>query len=168
MNARYDPAVLAEQLAAGNRRALARAITLVESTRTEHRALAADLLRRLHPTASGSIRLGISGVPGVGKSTFIEALGMHVLGRGHRLAVLAVDPSSSLSGGSILGDKTRMEQLARSRMGCRDVRTLDVQPSARSQHGVDVLQRASWRIEVLNDMHQQDEVIRWKRWHVEQ
>ena len=94
------------------RRALARAITLLESTRADHRAQADDLLSALLPHAGQSFRLGISGVPGVGKSTFIEALGVWLVERGHRVAVLAVDPSSSVSGGSILGDKTRMERLA--------------------------------------------------------
>jgi LAO/AO transport system kinase len=92
---------------------LAQAITLIESTRPDHRAAAATLLERLLPHAGESIRLGISGVPGVGKSTFIEALGNHVIDAGHRVAVLSVDPSSAISGGSILGDKTRMEQLSR-------------------------------------------------------
>jgi LAO/AO transport system kinase len=94
-------------------RALAKAITLIESTRHDHQARAAGVLEALLPHSGGSLRVGISGPPGVGKSTFIEALGLHVVGRGQRIAVLAVDPSSSLSGGSILGDKTRMEQLAR-------------------------------------------------------
>jgi LAO/AO transport system kinase len=106
-------AALAEAVHAGERRALARAITLIESTRADHRERAAELLERLMPLTGRSIRIGISGVPGVGKSTFIEALGIHVIDRGHRVAVLAVDPSSALSGGSILGDKTRMEELAR-------------------------------------------------------
>ena len=97
----------------GNRRALAQAITLIESTRPDHRAAASDLLERLMPHSGRSIRLGISGVPGVGKSTFIEALGNHVIDAGHRVAVLTVDPSSAISGGSILGDKTRMELLSR-------------------------------------------------------
>jgi LAO/AO transport system kinase len=104
---------LAEAVVAGDRRALARAITLIESTRADHRAEAAALLDRLLPRASNSIRIGISGAPGVGKSTFIEAFGLHVIGEGHRVAVLAVDPSSKLGGGSILGDKTRMAELAR-------------------------------------------------------
>jgi len=108
-----DAAALAEAVAAGDRRALARAITLVESTRKDHRAAASDLLRRLMPHTGGSIRLGISGAPGVGKSTFIEALGNHLVDEGHRVAVLTVDPSSVISGGSILGDKTRMEALSR-------------------------------------------------------
>jgi LAO/AO transport system kinase len=94
------------------RRAIAKAITLLESTRTDHRARAEALLDALLPASGKSFRLGISGVPGVGKSTFIEALGLHLIQHGHRVAVLAVDPSSSLSGGSILGDKTRMERLS--------------------------------------------------------
>jgi LAO/AO transport system kinase len=98
--------------AAVQRRAMAKAITLLESTRADHRALADDLLTTLLPHTGHALRLGISGVPGVGKSTFIEALGLHLIGRGHRVAVLAVDPSSSVSGGSILGDKTRMEHLS--------------------------------------------------------
>ena len=106
-------AALADDVLKGNRRALARAITLIESTRQDHRAAASALLERLMPHAGHSIRLGISGVPGVGKSTFIEALGNHVIDAGHRVAVLTVDPSSAISGGSILGDKTRMELLSR-------------------------------------------------------
>jgi len=97
---------------AAQRRAMAKAITLLESTRPEHRALADELLTALLPHTGNSLRLGISGVPGVGKSTFIEALGLYLIERGHRVAVLAVDPSSSISGGSILGDKTRMERLS--------------------------------------------------------
>jgi LAO/AO transport system kinase len=94
------------------RRALAKAITLLESTRPDHRARADDLLNALLPHTGRAFRLGISGVPGVGKSTFIEALGLYLIEQGHRVAVLAVDPSSSLGGGSILGDKTRMERLS--------------------------------------------------------
>jgi len=94
------------------RRAMAKAITLLESTRPDHRQQADALLTGLLPHAGGAFRLGISGVPGVGKSTFIEALGLYLIGQGHRVAVLAVDPSSSVSGGSILGDKTRMEHLS--------------------------------------------------------
>ncbi|MDO8280182.1 MAG: methylmalonyl Co-A mutase-associated GTPase MeaB [Burkholderiaceae bacterium] len=94
------------------RRAIAKTITLLESTRTDHRARADELLTTLLPSTGRSFRLGISGVPGVGKSTFIEALGLHLIGLGHRVAVLTIDPSSSLSGGSILGDKTRMEMLS--------------------------------------------------------
>jgi LAO/AO transport system kinase len=94
------------------RRAMAKAITLLESTRADHRAQADALLTELLPHSGRSLRLGISGVPGVGKSTFIEALGLNLIEAGHRVAVLAVDPSSSVSGGSILGDKTRMERLS--------------------------------------------------------
>lgn len=104
---------LADRVLQGDRRALAQAITLIESTRPDHRAAASSLLEELMPHAGQSIRLGISGVPGVGKSTFIESLGNHVIDAGHRVAVLTVDPSSAISGGSILGDKTRMEQLSR-------------------------------------------------------
>lgn len=104
---------LAGAVRAGDRRALAQAITLVESTRRDHRADAARLLDATLAGSGGAMRIGISGPPGVGKSTFIEALGIHLTDRGHRLAVLAVDPTSRRSGGSILGDKTRMERLAR-------------------------------------------------------
>jgi len=97
----------------GDRRALAKAITLVESTRTDHREAAEALLTELLPETGNSIRIGVTGVPGVGKSTFIEAFGRHVIEDGHRIAVLAVDPSSKRSGGSILGDKTRMETLSK-------------------------------------------------------
>ncbi len=96
----------------GDRRALAKTITLLESTRGDHRGRADAMLNALLPHTGTGLRLGISGVPGVGKSTFIEALGLGLIGRGHRVAVLAVDPSSSVSGGSILGDKTRMERLS--------------------------------------------------------
>ncbi len=104
---------LIERLAKGERRALARAITLVESSRPDHRAAARALIERLGPAPEGTLRIGLSGTPGVGKSTFIEAMGMRLVGEGLRVAVLAVDPSSARSGGSILGDKTRMERLAR-------------------------------------------------------
>jgi LAO/AO transport system kinase len=97
---------------ARQRRGIAKAITLLESTRPDHRLRADELLNTLLPESGRSFRVGISGVPGVGKSTFIEALGLFLIGRGHRVAVLAVDPSSTVSGGSILGDKTRMEQLS--------------------------------------------------------
>ncbi len=97
---------------ATQRRSIAKAITLLESTRSDHRTLADELLTALLPHTGKSFRLGISGVPGVGKSTFIEALGLYLIAQGHRVAVLAVDPSSSVSGGSILGDKTRMEHLS--------------------------------------------------------
>ncbi|MCK9173235.1 methylmalonyl Co-A mutase-associated GTPase MeaB [Desulfuromonas thiophila] len=106
-------ATLAEQIRAGQLRALAKGITLIESRRIEHRQQADALLETLLPATGNSLRIGISGVPGVGKSTFIEAFGLYLTARGHRVAVLAVDPSSQISGGSILGDKTRMEQLAR-------------------------------------------------------
>lgn len=108
-----DAARLAEAVRSGDRRALARAITLIESTRPDHRATADALLAALLPHTGNSVRLGISGVPGVGKSTFIEAFGLHVIGLGHKVAVLAVDPSSQRTGGSILGDKTRMVDLSR-------------------------------------------------------
>jgi len=107
-----DDAALVESLLAGQRRALAKAITLVESTRADHRQRAQALLGVMLPHSGRSLRIGISGVPGVGKSTFIEALGMFLIGSGHRVAVLAVDPSSTVHGGSILGDKTRMELLS--------------------------------------------------------
>lgn len=104
---------LAARVCAGERRAVAQAITLVESTRDDHRGAAVDLLEMLAPRAGGAMRIGISGVPGVGKSTFIEALGNHIIDCARRrVAVLAVDPSSTISGGSILGDKTRMERLS--------------------------------------------------------
>jgi len=104
-------AVLGEP-GAVQRRAVAKSITLLESTRADHRARADELLNALLPRSGRSFRLGISGVPGVGKSTFIETLGLMLLAQGHRVAVLTVDPSSSISGGSILGDKTRMERLS--------------------------------------------------------
>jgi len=108
--------VLAEAVlhgdAAVRRRAVAKAITLLESTRADHRAQADELLTALLPHTGKAFRLGISGVPGVGKSTFIEVLGLYLIGQGHRVAVLTIDPSSSVSGGSILGDKTRMEKLS--------------------------------------------------------
>ncbi len=104
---------LAERIQSGDRRSLAKGITLVESTREDHRGQAVELLETVMPATGNSIRLGISGVPGVGKSTFTEAFGNHVIDQGHQVAVLAVDPTSALSGGSILGDKTRMEVLSR-------------------------------------------------------
>src|SRR5881628_4114949 len=106
------PEALAADVRAGDRRALAKAITLVESTRPDHEEAAQRLLGLLLPHTGGAVRVGVSGVPGVGKSTFIEALGLYLIGLGKRVAVLAVDPSSALSGGSILGDKTRMPRLA--------------------------------------------------------
>ena len=104
---------IAKGVRAGNVRALAKAITLIESRNLDHSLAATTLLDELLPATGNSIRIGISGVPGAGKSTFIEAFGMSLLSLGHKVAVLAVDPSSQLSGGSILGDKTRMEELAR-------------------------------------------------------
>jgi len=102
----------AEKIRNGDRRALARAITLVESTRVDDRAMAADLLAALGANRQ-ALRIGLSGTPGVGKSTFIESFGKMLTGQGKRVAVLAVDPSSTRSGGSILGDKTRMDLLSR-------------------------------------------------------
>lgn len=102
-----------ERLRGGDRRALAKAITLIESRREDHREQAQVILESVLPYTGKSVRLGITGVPGVGKSTFIEAFGLHLLEQGKRVAVLAVDPSSPVAGGSILGDKTRMEELSR-------------------------------------------------------
>lgn len=112
MPATIDVERYAEGVRAGSRAWIARAVTLVESTRPDHRAAAQRLLVELLPYSGSARRVGISGVPGVGKSTFIDALGTLLTGMGHRVAVLAVDPSSSRTGGSILGDKTRMERLA--------------------------------------------------------
>ncbi len=108
-----DIADLGDRILQGERRALARAITLVESQREDHRAQATELLAHLAQSGRQSLRIGLSGTPGVGKSTFIESFGMMLIGQGLRVAVLAVDPSSARSGGSILGDKTRMERLSR-------------------------------------------------------
>lgn len=107
-----DVTALADAIRSGDRTALPQAITLVESTRPDHRDQAQQLLLELMGQAGGSMHVGITGVPGVGKSTAIEALGMYLIDRGHRVAVLAVDPSSTRTGGSILGDKTRMSRLA--------------------------------------------------------
>jgi len=111
-----NPAELVDAVVQGDapmqRRAIAKAITLLESTRTDHRAQGDELLTALLPHTGKAFRLGISGVPGVGKSTFIEVLGLYLIAQGHRVAVLTIDPSSTVSGGSILGDKTRMEQLS--------------------------------------------------------
>ena len=104
---------IADDVRSGDRRALSRAITLVESRRDDHRREARDLLDELLPHTGGAHRVGLSGAPGSGKSTLVEALGMHAIDDGHGVAVLAVDPSSSRSGGSILGDKTRMSELGR-------------------------------------------------------
>ncbi|MGB7319538.1 MAG: methylmalonyl Co-A mutase-associated GTPase MeaB [Planktotalea sp.] len=108
-----DIQTLADAVKNGERRALARAITLVESARADHRAQAAELLEALASSGRQALRIGLSGTPGVGKSTFIESFGMMLIGQGLRVAVLAVDPSSTRSGGSILGDKTRMDRLSR-------------------------------------------------------
>ena len=113
MTAELDILDLKDRILAGERRALARAVTLVESSRADHRAQAAALLDALRGHGREALRIGLSGTPGVGKSTFIEAFGMMLTDAGLRVAVLAVDPSSARSGGSILGDKTRMEQLSR-------------------------------------------------------
>ncbi|THD81605.1 methylmalonyl Co-A mutase-associated GTPase MeaB [Aliigemmobacter aestuarii] len=108
-----DIAALARSVTDGDRRALARAITLVESARADHRAAARELVAEVAQAGRQALRIGLSGTPGVGKSTFIEAFGCFLTGQGMRVAVLAVDPSSARSGGSILGDKTRMERLSR-------------------------------------------------------
>ncbi len=108
-----DIDILARRILDGDRRALARAITLVESGRSDHRVQATALIGTLKPAGREALRIGLSGTPGVGKSTFVEAFGMRLIGQGLRVAVLAVDPSSARSGGSILGDKTRMERLSR-------------------------------------------------------
>src|SRR3954452_19676050 len=105
---------LSADLRSGSRAALARAITLIESRRADHQALARELVQALLPDTGHGIRVGITGSPGGGKSTLIDALGMLLIGRGHKVAVLAVDPSSARTGGSILGDKTRMAKLSAS------------------------------------------------------
>ena len=105
-------AELADLVRGGDTMWLARAITLVESRKHEHRAQAAELLTALMPYSGGADRIGLTGVPGVGKSTFIDQFGTNLTAAGHRVAVLAVDPSSSRTGGAILGDKTRMERLS--------------------------------------------------------
>lgn len=112
MRQTLDPAALAELVVAGSRAHIARALTLVESSRPDHRARARELLTLLRPYTGNAVRVGISGVPGAGKSTFINAMGTRLIEKGHRIAVLAVDPSSSRSGGSVLGDRTRMADLA--------------------------------------------------------
>ena len=126
-----DDQQLVDGVLAGQRRALAKTITLIESTRIDHQQRAQKVLAELLPHTGRAIRLGISGVPGAGKSTFIEALGIWLIDHGHRLAVLAVDPSSSVSGGSILGDKTRMELLCQ-----REEAFIRPSPSAGSLGGV--------------------------------
>ena len=122
---------LVDGVLAGQRRALAKAITLIESTRADHQQRAQKVLTALLPNTGNAVRIGISGVPGAGKSTFIEALGVWLIEQGKKLAVLAVDPSSSVSGGSILGDKTRMEMLAQ-----REQAFIRPSPSAGSLGGV--------------------------------
>ncbi len=122
---------LIDGVLAGQRRSLAKAITLIESTRGDHQQRAQKVLNALLPNTGRAIRVGISGVPGAGKSTFIEALGVWLIEQGRKLAVLAVDPSSSLSGGSILGDKTRMELLCQ-----REEAFIRPSPSAGSLGGV--------------------------------
>ena len=122
---------LAKLVLNGDRRALAQAITLIESTRDNHRNQAENLLEEILPMTGKSIRLAITGVPGVGKSTFIETFGLHLVSEGHRVAVLAVDPTSQISGGSILGDKTRMDKLSQSKDAF-----IRPTPTAGSQGGV--------------------------------
>ncbi len=122
---------LVDGVLAGQRRALAKTITLIESTRDDHQIRAHKVLARLLPHSGRAIRIGISGVPGAGKSTFIEALGVWLIENGHKLAVLAVDPSSAVSGGSMLGDRTRMEQLCQ-----REEAFIRPSPSAGSLGGV--------------------------------
>ncbi|HMQ39345.1 MAG TPA: methylmalonyl Co-A mutase-associated GTPase MeaB, partial [Micropruina sp.] len=111
---RLSPVELAERVRQGSRPHIARAITLLESSRPDHREKAKELLRLLALDSGSSVRVGITGVPGAGKSTFIDALGVRLIENGHRVAVLAVDPSSSRTGGSILGDRTRMGALTAS------------------------------------------------------
>ncbi len=111
---RLDPGHLAELVLAGDRSGIARAITLVESSKPAHHDIAADLLRILRPYTGRAVRVGITGTPGAGKSTFIDAVGRRLIADGHRIAVLAVDPTSAKTGGSILGDRTRMGELAQS------------------------------------------------------
>ena len=122
---------LVDGVLSGQRRSLAKAITLIESTRADHQQRAQQVLTALLPKTGNAVRIGISGVPGAGKSTFIEALGVWLIERGKKLAVLAVDPSSSVSGGSILGDKTRMELLCQ-----REEAFIRPSPSAGSLGGV--------------------------------
>lgn len=139
MNAVHGPdAALLAALRLGQRRALAKAITLTESTRSDHRRRAQHLLQAVLPATGSAIRLGITGAPGVGKSSFIESLGLYLLARGHRIAVLAIDPSSMRGGGSILGDKTRMEQLSR-----REQVFIRPSPSAGALGGVAACTRES-------------------------
>jgi len=131
MRAELNVSEMAEGVRARDRATLGRAITLVESNRPDHRHRAQELLRMLMPFTGSSYRVGISGVPGVGKSTFIENFGVRLVGAGHQLAVLTVDPSSSVSRGSILGDKTRMERLS-----TREAAFIRPSPSGGSLGGV--------------------------------
>ncbi len=126
-----DPAKLAGQLLAGDRAALARAITLIESRRADHQAASADVLSSIMPDTGKAIRIGMTGVPGVGKSTLIDTFGSNLIEAGHKVAVLAVDPSSTRTGGSLLGDKTRMAKLALS-----DAAFIRPSPSAGTLGGV--------------------------------
>lgn len=127
----YNAHHLIQGVLAGNRRDLARTITLFESRNPDHQDVAAEVMRGISPRTGGALRLGITGVPGAGKSTFIESFGLHLLDRGYRVAVLAVDPSSRLSRGSIMGDKTRMEGLSR-----RDEAFIRPSPSGGTLGGV--------------------------------
>ena len=122
---------LVDGVLAGQRRSLAKAITLIESTRADHQQRAQQVLTALLPKTGNAVRIGISGVPGAGKSTFIEALGVWLIEQGKKLAVLAIDPSSTVTGGSILGDKTRMELLSQ-----REEAFIRPSPSAGSLGGV--------------------------------
>ena len=126
-----DPSKLAGQLRAGDRAALARAITLIESRRADHQAASADILSAIMPDTGKAIRIGMTGVPGVGKSTLIDTFGNNLIATGHKVAVLAVDPSSTRTGGSLLGDKTRMTKLASS-----DAAFIRPSPSAGTLGGV--------------------------------
>ncbi len=128
---RVDVDKLAEDLLKGKRKALAKAITLIESKNKKHEEEAKKLLEMILPHTGNSVRIGISGVPGVGKSTFIEAFGLYLIENGHKVAVLAIDPSSQITGGSILGDKTRMEELSR-----REEAFIRPSPSGSSLGGV--------------------------------
>src|SRR5437879_12905960 len=131
---------LAHELRSGHRAALARAITLIESRRGDHQAAARELVQALLPATAKAVRVGITGSPGVGKSTTIDALGLFLIERGHKVAVLAVDPSSARTGGSILGDKTRMARLANS-----DAAFVRPSPSSGTLGGVAEIGRASCR-----------------------
>jgi LAO/AO transport system kinase len=128
-----DVAPLVDGVLGGDRRALAKAITLVESTRADHQDAAQRLLERLLPRTGAAVRVGITGVPGVGKSTFIEAFGLYLIERGKRVAVLAVDPSSARTGGSILGDKTRMPRRPPSSGRARPAARSAAWPGARAK-----------------------------------